>query len=447
MTMRDEHHHERHLEPEDQRHGHGQQPSDTDDDRDLGFDLPEAAKVSPTRIVALGAVALAVIGAAFVIGWVPKHRSKQALETSTKEAENALLRVQVVTPKAKSSDRSLALPGSVQALQETTVFPRASGYVRSWAVDIGDKVKEGATLAEIDTPELDQQIDQARAQLAQAQAGLVQAKANHEFSVTNLDRYKLLTPKGVASQQELDKQQAQTLVDDANVKVAQANIEAQQANMRRLVQLKSFAHVTAPFGGTVNARLIERGALVSSSTPLFKISETDPVRVFVQVPQDVAPSVRSDVPAQVTVREYAGRTFQGKVARSAGALDPGSRTMNTEVRVDNPKNELLVGMYAQVSLTLPSPHRVYEIPGTAVLQDANGVRVATVVDGKLHLVPVTIERDTGTTMEISSGLNGSEHVVKLASAELVEGRGVEVATEPPKEGAPAPAKEPAKESK
>lgn len=395
---------------------------------DLGFDLPPPAKLSPTRAVAFAAIFVAILAAAFLVAWLPKRHAQHELATATKSAEAAAPRVQVVVPKVKSSDRSMALPGSVQPLEETVVYPRSSGYVSKWTADMGDKVEGGALLAEIDTPEIDQQLEQARAQLAQAQAGLVQSTANRDYSTTTLDRYKKLTPQGVASQQELDQKQAQSLVDEANVKVAHSNIEAQQANVRRLVQMKSWGRITAPFAGTVNARMIERGALVSPTTALFKISATDPVRVFVQVPQDVAPSVRTDVGAKVSVREYAGRTFDGKVARSAGALDPGTRTMNTEVRVPNPKGELLGGMYAQVALTLPSPHRVYELPATAVMTDAKGIRVAVVgSDDKIKLVAVVIERDNGPTIEVSAGLNEGDRVVKLASAELVDGKSVEIA--------------------
>lgn len=395
---------------------------------DLGFALPEPRRLSPGRAVVIGGVALAVLGGAFLLAWLPKRAAQHELATSTKTAEVALLRVQVVRPKVTSSDRSLALPGSVQALEETVVYPRSNGYVRRWLVDIGDKVKEGAILADIDQPEIDQQLDQARAQLVQAQAGLVQATANREYSTSTLDRYKKLAPQGVASQQELDQKEAQSKVDEANVKVANAAIEAQLANVRRLSQMKSWGQIAAPFAGTVTSRTVERGALVSPTTPLFKISATDPVRVFVQVPQDVATSVRNDVAATVAVREYPGRTFDGKVARSAGALDPASRTMNTEVRVPNPKGELLAGMYATVALTLPSPHRVFEVPATAVMNDASGLRVAVVgADSKLHLVTVVVERDTGATFELSSGVSETDRVVKLSGSDTVEGRPVEIA--------------------
>jgi len=403
--------------------GHDESP----DNGDLGFDLPAPAKASPARLVlVLGGVAVVLV-AAFAIGWLPRHQAKKDLEQEAKATADSILRVQLVVPKSKSSDRAMELPGSVMALEEATIYPRASGYLRTWKVDLGDKVAEGALLAEIDTPEVDQQLAQAKAELARAEASLVQARANKAYSQTTLDRMKDLAPKGVASQQELDKSNSQAQVDEANVDVAQANIEAQKANIRRLAQMQGFSRITAPFAGTITSRTVERGALVSPTTAMFKLSQAETVRVFVQVPQDVAPTVKVDQPAGVKVREYAGRTFEGKVARAAGALDPMSRTMNTEIRVPNPKSELLAGMYAQVSLTLPSPHRVWEVPATAVMTGAKGIHVAIVDGTKIHLVPVTIERDNGATMELATGLEEGDKVVKLGSSELTEGRTVEIA--------------------
>jgi membrane fusion protein (multidrug efflux system) len=239
-----------------------------------------------------------------------------------------------------------------------------------------------------------------------------------------------LAPSGVVSQADLEQRQAMAEVDEANVSVAQAAIAAQQANMRRLTQLKSFARVTAPFGGTVTTRTIEVGSLVTSGNgqPMYKVAAMDPARVFVQVPQDVAGSVRAGVPATVSLREYPGRAFGGTVSRSAGELDATTRTMNTEVRVPNPDGALLPGMYAQVALTLPSSHRVYEIPSTALMSDAHGSRVAVVdAASRIHLVPVVVERDTGPTVEVASGLTGTERVAKLASSQFVEDKLVEVA--------------------
>lgn len=397
---------------------------------DLGFSLPEEAKLSRTRAVAIGVIAVLVLGGGFLFGWLPRRHAQRALAAETQTTEAARLRVEVIAPKLASSDRALLLPGNVQALEETTLYARATGYVRKWNADIGDKVKEGAVLAEIDTPELDQQLDEAKAQLARAEASIVQAKANHSFSKQTLERAQNMAQQGVASTQELDQRRTEAQVADANVTVAMAAVDAQRANVRRLQQTKAFAHVIAPFAGTVTQRTVERGALVTAGTgnPLYKVAATDPVRVFIQVPQDVAPTVRPDLSAQVTVREFAGRAFEGKVARAAGALDPTTRTMTTEVRVPNPKNELLGGMYAQVALTLPTPHRVYELPATAVLNDMHGLRVAVVTpENTLHLVKVVVERDTGPTVQIATGLDGTERVVKLASADLTEGRPVDVA--------------------
>jgi len=396
---------------------------------DLGFDLPEPATLSRSRVVTLGAVGAAVLAAAFLFGFLPRHHAKTELAEGARAEAEIAPRVEVVAPKVSTSDRALVLSGSVRPLEETVIYPRANGYIAKWLVDIGDKVKEGQTLAEIETPELDQELDQARAQLAQASAGVTQADANREFSEANLDRFKQLVPAGVASQQDLDKTQAQSVVDSASVKVAKSAVQVQAANIRRLTQLKSFAHVLAPFAGTVTARNVERGSLVSAgnATPLFKVSITDPVRVFVQVPQDAAAAIQNELTAKVTTREYPGRVFEGKIARSSGALDQNTRTMLVEVRVPNPKNELLAGMYAEVALTLPSSHRVFEVPATALMNDAKGLRVALVdTQNTLRLVPVVVERDTGATVQIASGLTADARVVKLSSADMVDGKRVQV---------------------
>lgn len=419
------------MSPDDSRQAHEPAANPTHDPGSdhLGFTLPEPATLTRTRMVSIGLGGAVVLIAAFTLGYLPKRQARAALEQSAKSAEQASEKVAVIAPKVLASDRAIVLPGSVQPLEETIIYARANGYTRRWLGDIGDKVKEGQLLAEIDTPELDQELEQARAQLAQAKAAIGQSVANRDFSKSTLERYKQLTPAGLASQQDLDQRKAQSLVDEANVTVSEANANAQEANIRRLTQLKSFARVVAPFDGAITQRMIERGALVTSgnATPLFKIAAVDPMRVFIQVPQDVAPSVQTSAPAKVSVREYPNHPFDGTVWRVAGALDSTTRTMNTVVRIPNPKGELLAGMYAQVSLTLPTPHRVLEIPATALLNDSKGVRVAVVDAGsKIHFVPVVIERDTGATLELSSGLEGSERVVKIAGADLFEGKSVEV---------------------
>jgi RND family efflux transporter MFP subunit len=290
---------------------------------ELGFPLPPPARLPAGRAVLLGVTALGALVAAFFMGWIPRHQARASLEQSAASIEPGRLRVEIVAPKIGASDRALTLPGSVQPLQETIVYARADGYVRRWYVDIGDAVTEGKLLAELDTPELDQQIDQARAQVAQAQAAIVQAKANRDFSASNFTRYDTLTKQGLSAPADLDQRKAQAQVDEANVTVALANANAQEANLRRLMQLRAFSRVAAPFAGTVTARMIEIGSLVTAANaaPLFKIAAMDPARVFVQVPQDVAPGVRAGVQAKVIVREYPGRSFVGKVTRAADELD------------------------------------------------------------------------------------------------------------------------------
>ncbi len=410
------------TEPEQTPNGENAPPQ-----HDLGFSLPQPTKLGSSRGLVLIALLVAGLGAAFLIGYLPRQRATHALAETTAAASKAAPRVDTIAPKRVDDARTTILPGNVTPLNVTVLYPRAQGYVKQYFVDLGDRVKEGQKLAEIETPELDQQIDQGRAQLVQAEAALGQAKANRDFANTSLERYKALRPAGVASQQDLDQRSAQALVDQSNVAAAEANIQVQRANLRRLQQLKSFATVVAPFGGVIAARTVEPGALVTpgSTTPLFELVATDPVRVFVSVPQDLAPSVQTGMKAQVLVREYPNRTFEGVVARSAGSLDPATRTMRTEVRVPNADNALLTGMYSNVSLPLASPHAVFELPASAVLTDAQGTRIALVKDNKIQLRQVVIERDQGASISIARGLEQSDRVVKFATGMLTDGMEVE----------------------
>lgn len=397
----------------------------------LGFELPPPARLSKVKV---GLVLVVVIGCAFAIGYWP-HRAAKGEQASAAAAPVALPRVEVVTATEVASDRALVLTGSVVPLEQATLYPRVAGYVKRWSVDIGDKVKAGQLLAEIEAPEVDAQLAQARAELAQARAALAQAVAKQTFSAGNAARYASLGQAEVVARAEVESSAAQAESDTASVTAARAAIAAQQANLARLAELEGFTRVVAPFAGTITSRSIERGALVSAgtSTPLFTLASTDPVRIFVQVPQAVAPSVAAGVAAKVTVREYAARAFAGTVTRTAGALDPSLRTMTVEVRVPNGDGALLPGMFVQVALSLAVPHRVLEVPATALYNDAQGLRVATVdAAGAVRFAPIVIERDTGPTIQIASGLVGSEQIVKLALASLAEGDRVVAFVAPPK---------------
>ena len=284
---------------------------------ELGFDLPAARDDLETRAWSPLAVGAAlVLGAAFAVGYLPRHRERAALDEATQSAGSRPLRVDVIAAEGRIERSRRAPAGQRAAAEETVLYARASGFVRRWLVDMGDKVAAGQLLAEIETPELDQELDQARAQLGQAQAvapaleGQPRARRTRTCSATSSS-----TPVGVASQADLDQRQAQAQVDEANVSVAQATIAAQEANIRRLTQLKAFARVTAPFAGTVTQRWVEVGALVTAGNgqPLYRIAATDPARVFVQVPQDVAPGVRvGRRPRRSRVREYPGAQVRRK---------------------------------------------------------------------------------------------------------------------------------------
>lgn len=404
-------------------------PHEVDSDHELDFELPAPPRFSGARIgMTLGAVVV-VIGVAFGVTYAAKREKHASLMASTKEMTAEHLKVDVVLPKVSSSDRALALPGSIEPRAETTLYPQSNGYVKRWLVDIGDKVKKDDLLAEIDTPELDQQIQQAEAQLTQVQAQVIQAKANAGLAQADFARYKALTPTGVTSEAELDQKKAQAEVSEANVNVANAAVSSQQANIRRLHQLKSFSRVIAPFDGKITQRWAEKGSLVTpgNGTPLFHIAAIDPARVFIQIPQDVVPSIKPDIEATVSIREYPNKEFVGKITRSSGQLDAVSRTMRTEVAVPNPNGELVPGMFANIALKLPAPHRVLEVPSTAIVSDARGVFAAVVTpENTIHITPVVIERDTGATIEVASGLREGDRVVKIASSQLIEGLSVEV---------------------
>jgi len=404
-----------------------ERPQPTAADADLGFALPEPARPGATRVLALLALALLGVAVAFFVGYRPRKEQSAALTQAAKAAGEDLPLVDVVKPKIKESKRPVVLTATLQPLEETVLYPRASGYVAQWHVDIGERVKAGQLLADIETPELDQQLDQARAELLRRQAAHGQARTQEEYAKTSLTRYERLRPAGVASQQELDQRTAEAHVAEANTAAAAANIEVGRADLRRLTQLKSFGKITAPFAGVITQRSVERGALVTTTNALYRIANTDVLRAFLQVPQDLAVHVKPGTSAQVSVREYPGRAFSGTLTRSAGALDPSTRTMNTEIRVDNADHALLSGMYAQASLAIEQAHKVYELPATSLWNDSQGLRVAIVDSGdKLRFRSITLERDAGATLQIAGGLKGDERVVKLASAELREGDHVRV---------------------
>jgi RND family efflux transporter MFP subunit len=406
-------------------------PRDPHDPDDLGFVLPPPAKTSRITVIV---VLVIVVGALFAYGY-SKHRDavSRVPPAAIVLGQVEATRVQVFTPKSVSTDEAIDLPASVKALEQATLYPRASGYVRAWHADIGDKVAAGTVLADIDIPDLDAQLGQARAQLAAARAAVKQAQAQSVYSKSNAGRYQGLGDQKLVAQQQVEQTVAQAQTDEATVAANQANVVAAEANVKKLEEQVSFSKVTAPFAGTVTARTIDRGVLVTegNGTPMFTIVATDPVRVFVDVPQNVAPSIKTGAEVLVTAREYPGKPFKGTIARAAGAFDPDLHTMSTEVRVPNPDGLLMPGMYVRAALSLPVPHDVFEIPASALYADAQGTRVATVdAQKKVHYVKITIERDTGATLQVATGLDGTEKVIRVAVPSLLDGDPVEIVDSP-----------------
>jgi RND family efflux transporter MFP subunit len=417
----------------------------------------EASRKRRVLAIVLSAVALAAV---FLFGYLPRHRAQRSLAASTAAAATDAPHVDVIHPRVESNVRTLSLPGNLQAPETTAVYARATGYVRRWLVDIGDKVTQGQLLAEIDTPDLDQQLQQSRATLGQMKASLEQAAANERYAAITARRYQELLAQHFVSQQDVDQTRAQADVGVANVHAAQSAIAAQSANVRQLEQLKAFARVTAPFAGSITERHIDRGTLVTpgsaSGKPLYTIAISNPLDVIVKVPQPFASGIAVGAAVKVRARQYPGREFPGTITRFSGALDPATRTLTVEAQVANDKGELFPGAYADVSFPAGLAHGITVIPVSALVVDAQGVRVATVdANSKAHFLPVKIGRDQGQDVEIVDGLTGKENVIATPAGNLVEGTSVKVnppapaaapmaATAPPATGAPAPVIAPAR---
>jgi membrane fusion protein, multidrug efflux system len=363
--------------------------------------------------VARWLLAAALLTALFLAGYLPQRQARAALVTGTFEANREAPSVNVIRAKPSKLGKSLTLPASLSGWEQTVLFARANGYVRRWLVDLGDQVTEGQLLAELDTPELDREVEQARAGLAEGQASLTEAKASRDYSRANLERYESLVPAGVASHAELQKAQAEARVSEAKVGVAEAARASRIANLHRLEQLKSFARVSAPFASVVTARRVDRGSLVSAgSSALFELAVVEPLRVTINVPQSVALGVQPGVLGSLRVRELPGRSFPAKIARTSRALEPTSRTLRVELEVPNPEQQLLPGMFAEVSLELARKHTTLALPASTIIGGKDGLRVAVVdPSGVVQLKPVVLERDNGSEVEVATGISSDDQVV------------------------------------
>jgi membrane fusion protein, multidrug efflux system len=372
---------------------------------------PPAPPVKLGRIFAI-AMVLVVIGLA--VGLIPRLLAKHSLAKET--AENSVQSVAVVSPGPGKTDMGVPLPAEVQAFVEAPIYARANGYLKKWDVDIGQHVEAGQLLAEIDTPEVDQQLAQAKAEVAQADANLALAKSTSERWVD------LLKTSSVSEQETAEKQ--------ADYELKKANLEAARANLHRLEDLKSFARVTAPFAGTITARDTDVGQLITAGNGrwLFRLAQTNPLRVYVHVPQTLSRAIELGQGAELSISELPGRKFEAKIVRTAGAMDPTSRTLLAELEVNNPQNEILAGSYAQVRFHDTQGDPTLTLPANTLLFRSEGMQVGVVgTSGKVEMRTVRIGRDFGQTVEIVDGVNASDHVIMNPSDSLASGMTVRVA--------------------
>jgi RND family efflux transporter MFP subunit len=376
---------------------------------------------SPGNPVVHGILLFVIVAvAAVVVIWGISSRREANAQLAQETQDLAIPVVSVVHPKPGAPQQEIILPGNMQPFTDAPIFARTNGYLRKWYVDIGANVKAGQLLAEIDAPEVDQQLSAARADLATAEANLNLAQ------VTAV-RYKDLLKTDSVSQQDVDNA-------TGNYDARKTTTESARSNVKRLEDLQSFEKVYAPFDGMITARNTDIGALIDSgssggtSRELFHIAAVNQLRVYINVPQFDSPEIRAGLRAELTLEEFPGRRFTGTVVRSSGAIDNSTRTLLTEVDVDNSAHLLKPGSYVEVHLKLPSPVNTFTLPVNATIFKSAGLQVAIVKSGKtISLVPVTPGRDFGTEIEIVAGLKSDEWVVLNPSDSLTDGAEVHVA--------------------
>lgn len=380
--------------------------------------IENLSKPSASLRVILIIGSLCILGILAVWGLLPRLAQRHKLEK--KVAESQQISVNVMQPIRGSSEVELILPSTTEALNNTPIYARASGYLKEYYADIGEKVAAGTVLAEIETPEVDEQLNQNLALLEQAKANLVLAENNNK-------RWQGLLKEKAVSKQETDERYAAYLARKADVTAAEANVQ-------RLTRMQSFQKVTAPYAGTIIARTAETGALVNGdnteqSRMLFRLAQTDTLRVYVNVPQNYYRLIKEGQTVDLSFHELPGKTFPGKVVRTAGALDTATRTLKTEIQVPNEKDELLPGLYAEVKFKILNETPALIIPASTLILNQEGPHVAVVnASGQVRLQAIVLGRDFGKTMEVVSGLEDNTKLVVNPSDTLYDGAIVKVKT-------------------
>ena len=402
-----------------------------------------AAPVRPRTMMALAGGILLVFLILLVAGVLVRRRTARELTSAARSVETSVPQVAVIRATT-ASDAELSLAATTQAIQDSIIYARTSGYLSKRYVDIGDNVSAGQLLAEIASPEVDQQLRQARADLHQAEKVLELQQANLDLARVTLGRYQAADAENAVAKSAVDQSVATARTAQAAVAAAEATVASNVANVRRLEELTSWERVVAPFAGTIIQRNVDVGALITAGSPtnntavaptsvsggangLFEIGRIDALRVFVNVPQAYAGNVTPGLPARVSVRGRLMHPVAGRVSRTAKALDPVNRTLLTEVDIPNASHDLFPGMFVYVGFAIRPAGSRWRVPATAVVIDAQGTRVATVgSDGKVHFLPVVLGRDFGNSIDIQAGLTGGEAIVQQPTVSLKEGQAVNV---------------------
>jgi RND family efflux transporter MFP subunit len=395
------------------------------------------ARTRTMFVIAVGIVSLFAIMLA--VGAIARARTDRELKAAAQTVQNATLQVSVIRPEpATLSDLTVA--ATTQAMQDTVVYARTTGYMSTRKVDIGDRVKAGQLLAEIASPEIDQQLRQAQADLQQSQKALDLQNATLDLAQTTMTRYTTADADNAVAKQLVDQSVAAVKTGQAAVASAEATVASNAANVRHFQELTAFERVTAPFAGTIIQRNVDVGALIVAGSPtnntaaapssvtggangLFEVAQIDWLRVFVNVPQAYAPNVHTGLPVSVSVRGQLMEPVTGTVTRTANALDPATRTLLVEVDVPNPSHRLLPGMFVYAAFKITTAGTRWRLPATAAIFDAQGTRVVLVGPGnKLHYQPVVFGRDLGASIDVQAGLTGDESIVKQPTVSLQEGQ-------------------------
>jgi RND family efflux transporter MFP subunit len=391
----------------------------------LPHEVRTGAKRRSARVFIAGAFLLAG-GLAF--GTWQHSRAQAEVKATAAQRRDLVLNVRVVPVRANDAMVTAKLPGSTEAFEAANIYARISGYIAKRFVDIGDHVKAGQILAEISAQELDHQIAQARANIAQNEAALNQAQANREIASVTWARDSKLLDKGWVTKQQGDTERLNLQAQEAAVAVAQANIRAQQAQLEVLLQHKAYQRVVAPFDGVVTQRNVDNGSLVQADTTggaaMFTLMHSDVIRIQLYVPQDQAFGLAPGVEASVRVPEMPGVAFRGTVTRVASALAPGTRTLQTEIDVPNPDGALTPGTYCEVELQIPRKTQSFIVPSEAVIFNRGGLSVAVVENGVVRVRKLTVVRDRGTSVEVSDGVKDGDPVILNPPVDLVDGQTV-----------------------